>query len=194
MHPAVSRYTPFNPAQTPPHGWPLLTAATRALVRPAVTQYAVNRARESLTVWMINKAHKVARQVGFSYAPVDAGHPETFEAVQAEFKACSMNRAAFRVWAGASDRTIYTSPEGNYAFRFVHDVYHAVHNRDFGTAGELVIATRHIAEVKAAFGVISLEAQLMEVDTVGQVEYFAKTGGFVADQLGFAYAQIIPLQ
>ena len=153
-------------------------------------EYQFNKAREALTIWTIRRAHRLAKDIGFSYEPVASGHPETYEAVLLEYGQCMRQRRGFRVWSGASDNTVYTNPEGNYAFRFIHDIFHAVFKLDWSYASEMAVAQRHIAEVSNAFGASSIEAQLIAADTLWQVKHYANTGKFVENQLEFARERI----
>ncbi|KAF1049315.1 hypothetical protein [Xylophilus sp.] len=158
-----------------------------------ITENMLSGARKALSRWTLDRAHRLAKDVGFSYEPVSEGYPETYEAVAEEFRQCNAARRGFRVWAGASDKTIYTSAEANWAFRYIHDVYHAAFRHDFTTAGEFATAVRHVDEVSKAFGADSLEARLIWIDTVGQVQHFAETGGFIDDQLQYARDRLASL-
>ncbi|WPH18246.1 hypothetical protein [Variovorax paradoxus] len=144
----------------------------------------IDYARKQLTDWTIERAARMARDIGFSYEPATDA-PNTFEEVCAEFGACTRERRGFRVWVGASDKTIYTTPEGNYAFRYMHDVMHAVFKHPFDLAGEIGLARRYLAMVRAKFGKDSLEARMVWIDTAGQSMHHDSHGEFPEDQMAF---------
>lgn len=154
------------------------------------TPFMLDYSAECLSHWIVKRAARLAKDIGFSYWPASDA-PGTFEGVCAEFKACLCGGGAFRVFDGASDKTIYTNPETNYAFRFWHDVIHAAYKLDFTEQGERATAQKQIDEVSKVFGADSLEVKLITADTAGQVEYFAKTGGFVENQKDFVYGLIL---
>jgi len=155
-----------------------------------ITPFMLDYASQCLSHWIVKHAARISKEIGFSYWPVSDA-PDTFEGVCAEFKACMRGGKPFRVYDGASDKTIYTNPETNYAFRFWHDITHAVYKLDFTEHGERATAQKQIDEVSKAFGPDSLEVKLIAADTIGQVEYFAKVGGFVENQKEFVYGLII---
>lgn len=155
-----------------------------------IAQGRIDYARKTLTDFMIRRAARVAKDIGFSYEPSDIA-PDSYEAVCAEYRDCILHCRAFRVWSGASDKTIYTMPEGNYAFRFLHDIAHAAHKLDFSLAGELAAGAYQIADVTQAFGYDSLERQLIVLDTKGQIEYFHAHGEFPEDQLQWTLSQLV---
>lgn len=151
-----------------------------------MTEFEFNAARANLTDFVIRYAARLAKDIGFSYWPAQDA-PETFAEVCAEYAACNRQRREFRVFAGASDNTIYIQAEGNYAFRFWHDVTHAVFKLDFSTAGELETAAHQLKIIAERFGKGSAEHRIFYIDTVLQALYFSDTGGkFVDDQLQFA--------
>lgn len=155
-----------------------------------IAQARIDYARKTLTDFMIRRAARLAKDIGFSYEPAEIA-PDTFELLKAEYRECMLHRRAFRVWSGASDKTIYTSAEGNYAFRFIHDVIHASKNLDFTLAGELATGAYQIKEIIEAFGADSLECQLITLDTKGQIEYFQEHNEFPADQLAWTISKLV---
>jgi hypothetical protein len=148
-----------------------------------------NIARESLTSYVLHKAHNIRGLFGFSYWP-EKDAPGTFEELQKVFQHSLINQCHMPVYSGGSTKTIYTSAEGNYAFRFWHDVLHCVHNLDFSYEGESAVAMLHLMDIGKRFGFDSLEFLLMQADTIGQVEYFRENQAFIDDQLSFALEYI----
>ncbi|HJQ13061.1 MAG TPA: hypothetical protein VJ840_18660 [Gemmatimonadaceae bacterium] len=151
-----------------------------------ITTFEFDAARRAYTHFAIAQAARLARDVGFSYEPSDVA-PSTHEEVCAEYRACRTTHRGFRVWNGASDRTVFTIPEGNYAFRFVHDVTsHAIKGRTFSLDDELTSGNDWVRRVAAAFGADSVEAMIAYADTCGQSLYVDQhNGAFPEDQLAF---------
>lgn len=157
-----------------------------------ITAFEFDAARRAYTRFTISAAARLARDIGFSYEPA-AVAPSTYNEVVDEYIACKRRKLdgsrgfGFRVWNGASDRTVFTSPEGNWAFRFVHDVTaHAMHGLTFNLADELKAGDEWVAKVAAAFGPDSVEAMIAAADTKGQSLYAdSHDGAFPDDQLAF---------
>lgn len=94
------------------------------------------------------------------------------------------------VYAGASDDTIYTTRQGNYAFRAWHDALHVRMYRGFSLPDELAVASEHVRAVSAEFGYDSLEATIMAIDTAGQALRWAADREHVPHQLNFVRHQL----
>lgn len=91
----------------------------------------------------------------------------------------------FPVWAGGSDKTVYTSPHVNHLFRLWHDGLHVANGWCFSCRDELLVAALHVETVRRLAD--NDAALLMWIDTAGQVLHYADTGEFVDDQLDFAW-------
>lgn len=141
-------------------------------------------ARARLSMFVMRQALHIARVTGINYEEAIEA-PSTYEEVCEEFTKAKTLGTPVRVYRDASDNTIYTSPAGNWAFRFWHDYVHFYWGLDFSTESEKQVGHIQCAAVAAEFGLGSLEWKLMEADTIGQVEHFAVTGGFVDNQLAF---------
>lgn len=141
----------------------------------------IETARVRLSNFIMRRVNQITRVTGINYEEsIDA--PSTYEEVRAEFsQAITLNKPV-RVYSGASDDTIYTHPSVNWAFRFWHDYIHFTRELDFSTRDEVLVGEVQCAEVAAEFGLGSLEYLLMREDTIGQVEYFAHYGEFIANQ------------
>ena len=147
------------------------------------------RARANLTRFVIHKAAKLSRELSFSYEDAEDA-PSSDEAVAAAFENSVKTHAAFPVWNGACDRTIYTNREGNLAFRFWHDMLHATQRKCMTLDDEIALGKVHIAAVQAEFGRNSVEAPMIAADTIGQSIYEHERGEFSADQLAFVRAAL----
>lgn len=148
------------------------------------TQFEFDRARTNLHHFVLKTARNVARSVGFGYEEVDNA-PETLQSIREAFLKARKDRQAFPVFAGASDKTVYLSAEGNWAFRFWHDILHVIHASDTTFEDEVKLGYLHVQAVEKEFGKGSLEARIMGWDTVGQSAYHAMMGNFPEDQAGF---------
>lgn len=96
------------------------------------------------------------------------------------------------VYNGASERTIYSCDQVNFAFRAWHDSLHLLFDKSFSCDDELCIAAKH-RDLVTAFGImrgypgkeITEAADLIYADVAGQVLYYAKYGEYVTDQALF---------
>lgn len=155
-----------------------------------INDYLIDKARAELTLYMIHQADKLCDELGFGYVESDTA-PEKFNQLKATFARSLRTREALPVFAGGSDNTIYTSKEGNWAFRFCHDVAHVLLNAGFSTADEARVVKYQGDKIAKHFGKGSIEYKLFMADALGQVTYYAIHGEFVSDQLAFAKAQLI---
>jgi hypothetical protein len=135
-------------------------------------------------MFVMRTALNIARVTGLNYEESEEA-PSTYEEVIAEFQAAKTLNKPVRVYRGASENTIYTTPAANWAFRFWHDYVHFYWGLDFTKEAEIAVGRIQCAAVAAEFGLGSLEWRMMEQDTLGQVLYFAETGSFVDNQLEF---------
>lgn len=146
-------------------------------------------ARQRLSRFILEHAEAIRRHLGFGFIETEDA-PETYTDLLLAWKRSILNREPLPVYSGASEGTIYTSPAVNWAFRFWHDVIHCQLRADFSEEGEKRTARAQLKTVADRFGADSLEYRLLEADTIGQVEYFAQHGGFVADQLAFVLERV----
>lgn len=148
-------------------------------------------ARVNLSRFMLSKADNMARLLGFGYVDKDVA-PNDIEALRAAWAHSKRTGLALPVWAGGSDKTVYTSRGANYAFRFWHDSLHCMHGLGFNTADEITIGIMQTAEVATYFGPDSLESKIMFADTVEQSRYAARHNGeFPDDQLAFVTSRVL---
>ena len=94
------------------------------------------------------------------------------------------------VWSGASDNTIYTSPEVNHAFRAWHDYRHMSLQAPFTQAGERCVCERQQRDIDLYCGYASKALRdefkrILDIEINQQIEYKLSTGEFVSDQLQF---------
>lgn len=98
------------------------------------------------------------------------------------------------VWSGASDKTIFGSPEANYAFRAWHDICHLRGMHRFTPEGELATLKEQIADVRRFIGAgpkADRIATLLHEEIAGQLGYAKNHGGnFPVNQRAFAEAYL----
>lgn len=145
-------------------------------------------ARHELSAFIMQQAGVMARRMGFGWVAVETGMPETMEALNNEAAHCIHARGQrdFRVWSGGSDRTIYSLPSVNHAFRFWHDMMHYTMQLGMNYADEVQLGLHSADIVGRRFGTDSLEYKLFVADTIGQSTHEHLTGAFPDDQLTFA--------
>lgn len=128
--------------------------------------------------------HMAARKFpqGYSVSP-DA--PDTLEKLSALLDAG--NRMV--VFDGGCERTIYSSPEVNHAFRAWHDWHHWRHHLAFDAAGEARACMYQQQDLRDVYGDNHMTRQwcaILDAEINGQLAYAEKHGGnFPVDQLAF---------
>lgn len=98
-----------------------------------------------------------------------------------------MRNGRMIVWGGASDKTIYGSPEVNYAYRAWHDACHLQGNFPFTLDGEQAATRLQIRQLELNFGkeLALTWGLLLHCEAVEQTVYYLNTGGFLDDQRAF---------
>lgn len=146
-------------------------------------------ARILLGNFVVAKANEICRVIHISYEASENA-PETFEGIIAGFAESIMHHKPFYVSSVGCDKTVYIAPYVNWAFRFWHDYLHFTHNLTLSFIDELMVSNIHVHEVELEFGVNSLEAKIMQIDTAAQAMYYQIHKDFVVDQLAFCKAMI----
>lgn len=154
-----------------------------------MTEVEFEKARVNLTEFVLAQAAALASYSGVGFLAHPTA-PDTFDGILTEYSLWEKGYP-FRVSPDHCENTIYTSPNGNHAFRFWHDVLHASRGDDLTLQGESVVNQVHIAAVRREFGSDSNEALLMQVDTNRQLMYFHEHGKHVDNQLEFAKGRLV---
>lgn len=95
------------------------------------------------------------------------------------------------VWSGASDRTIYADSRVNWIMRAWHDSCHLTGSHDFTIPGESAACEAQLAAMRVTFPRAPESwRQAIWLEVIGQAIEAARTGEFVADQIGFVSARI----
>lgn len=110
--------------------------------------------------------------------PIDVADyaPETLADVVSHYT----TTGRIKVWAGASEGTVWGPAAGNWLFRGWHDYMHVLSLGTFNAAGEQLVCSLQQAQVQSTFMQHALHIEIM-----GQLEYQLKTGHFPVDQLQF---------
>ncbi len=113
------------------------------------------------------------------------------------YEVCKRTNAPFPVWSGGCERTIYSAPEVNHAFRAWHDSVHAELGAGFDREGEFAVAIEQYRELGRAIvgqtapGLVEDDQRALWADVWGQFLYSEKHGGqFPDDQAAFVQAAL----
>lgn len=86
------------------------------------------------------------------------------------------------VWKGASEDTIFGSPEMNHIFRAWHDVVHFTQNLGFDSLSEIAVGKYQAACLPTDWW---FEKALIDAEVTGQILYFNKFKEFPKNQRDF---------
>jgi hypothetical protein len=116
--------------------------------------------------------------------------PDSFTKLKA-WEAQSVPGEAMPVYDKGCDRTIYSHPRYNYAFRAWHDRVHLDINAGFGKLDEIKVCNEQIRQARqrsVMLGISEEDIRAITADVAGQVLYYYKYGDFVNDQALFVGA------
>lgn len=144
--------------------------------------------RAWLSAFVVEQACLARDRLGFSWEARDDA-PDTYDKLTLAFTESVLTGEPLPVATVNVTPSIFLSTEANYAMRFWHDVTHVGMNADFGFLDEMKVAKAHLAALcDAGMPEGSRAWQMLRADTVGQNYVYVMTGGgFVPDQLAFAY-------
>ncbi|GAC50994.1 hypothetical protein [Gordonia aichiensis] len=142
----------------------------------------VQVARIRLTHWVFEQATTTARRCGFAWKP-QPDAPSTYPDLCAAYGTSKRSGGSLPVSSENSASVILTSPEANFAWRFIHDVAHVERGLSFSLVDEYELALWQLSELERdGFGTDSLEYAFLKADTLGQVIINAVARRFPADQ------------
>ncbi|WP_431230439.1 hypothetical protein [Paenarthrobacter nicotinovorans] len=143
-------------------------------------------AQKNLSSYALLEASNAASRLGFDWLPTTDA-PNTFKLLKAAYETSMRTKQPLPVSAENSSRVVFADKEGNYAYRFVHDVGHVEMGLGFNSPDEFELARRLMCRLeRAGYGPDTLEWQLYQADAIGQVMHYAITKRYVGDQLQFA--------
>ncbi|UVB02983.1 hypothetical protein IVIADoCa2_6 [Xanthomonas phage vB_Xar_IVIA-DoCa2] len=121
------------------------------------------------------------RRMAPSYVVLDDA-PSTLDGV----RAYAEEHGVLAVWSGASENTIWPSPEHNYDFRALHDSIHVKYGHAFDLAGEVATAVDTEKMLRERCPELSEEDyRALWFEVVGQAAYENVNGKFPDDQAAF---------
>lgn len=88
------------------------------------------------------------------------------------------------IWSGASENTIWSQKETNWAFRALHDALHIETGIGFTPQEEIYLGRIQASHYEG------IMADLVYIETAGQAEHYLKTGQFVENQIEFTMRQL----
>lgn len=149
------------------------------------TEAQLQAACETLTtfVWERALATRARTGVDWAFAP-DA--PNTYKELRQAWQHSLSTGAPLPVLNDHSESVIFTEPEGNYVYRYWHDVTHLERERNFSNPHELDMASFHLWDAEQ-HGLTrgSLPWRLLHADAVGNVLHWAVYREYVRDQKVF---------
>lgn len=142
--------------------------------------------REHLTHFVLDRVATLVDELGFGWTPrPDA--PDTYPALRRAFAISRETGEPLPVSNENSASVIFTNPEGNFAFRFLHDCSHVLHGLSFSLPDEFELAVLHLEDLQSAgFDPDTPEYKLLRADTLGQliVNAVAKRFPFEQERFG----------
>lgn len=111
--------------------------------------------------------------------------PDTFEGIVQHYN----DMGKLLVWSGASDNTIFSNPQSNYAFRAWHDFCHIRANADFTPSGErqaMLMQMRMVSDLEhLSMKAKAICAEFLKCEVMAQLAYEAQHGSFPSNQKQF---------
>jgi hypothetical protein len=154
-------------------------------------QAEVRLAREVLTEFTLDQANRTARAVGFTSKPTPDA-PSRYDVLQAAVRHSTETGEPLPISSEHNESVIYTTPEANIAFRFVHDVNHVRRQLSFQLVDELELALWHLQELEGAgFPPTSVPWRLLHADLIGQAQLMSLTRRFPLDQQRFVNSCLV---
>lgn len=116
--------------------------------------------------------------------------PNNWDELKRQWARCGP-RDRVPVYDGGCDRTIYSHPRYNYAFRAWHDKIHIDLDLSFSKMDELRVCNEHLRQMRdhmAMFNLNDEDSAAIQYDVAGQVLYYYKYKSYVYDQAAFVQA------
>lgn len=111
---------------------------------------------------------------------VSSDAPNSYEALKKDYAI----KGIITVYDGGCDKTIYSTPELNHAFRAWHDYTHLKHDLDFSRRGEFSVCDIQL-DLLRVYNVPDYYLNIFEADIKGQILYYNKHKKFVDNQIKF---------
>lgn len=96
------------------------------------------------------------------------------------------NRVMLTIYNGNSDTSVYSNPQSNLSFRFIHDVVHLENNLGFSFDDEMKVAQIMFAEFEAIGVKLSdIASRILTAETAGMNLYAKRHNSFPTNQAAF---------
>ncbi|MFF8186057.1 hypothetical protein ACF044_02200 [Microbacterium sp. NPDC016588] len=149
------------------------------------TEAELLAARETLTafVWERGEATRARTGVDWVFTP-DA--PNTYKELRQAWEVSLSTGAPLPILNDHSESVIFTDPEGNFVYRYWHDVTHLERERNFSNPHELDMAVFHLWDAEQhGLNRGSLPWRLLRADAIGNVLHWSVYRDYVPDQRVF---------
>lgn len=153
--------------------------------RATFTESELQGARETLTtfVWERAEATRARTSVEWVFTP-DA--PDTDKELRRAWDVSRATGVPLPISSAASESVVFTEPEGNFVYRYWHDVTHLERERNFSHPHELDMAVFHLWDAgQHGLTLGSLPWRLLHADAIGNVLHWSVFREFVLDQRVF---------
>ena len=118
----------------------------------------------------------------FSFVSVDDFNPADIEGTLKKHIKRFEETKKINIWTGCSDKTIFASDEINHKFRAWHDFYHITKNLSYFEEGEKKVCELQKNDLPKNY---NFEKTLLDIEIVGQVEFFKEKNDFPINQHKF---------
>lgn len=153
--------------------------------RATFTESELQAARETLTAFVWERADGTRARTGVDWV-FTRDAPDTYKELRQAWEVSLSTGAPLPISNAASESVIFTEPEGNFVYRYWHDVTHLERERNFSNPHELDMAVFHLWDAEQ-HGLTrgSLPWRLLHADAIGNVLHWAVFREFVLDQRVF---------
>ncbi|SIS17840.1 hypothetical protein [Microbacterium sp. RURRCA19A] len=153
--------------------------------RATFTESELQAARETLTAFVWERAEVTRARAGVDWVfTPDA--PNTYTELRQAWEVSLSTGAPLPVLNDHSESVIFTEPEGNFVYRYWHDVTHLERERNFSNPHELDMAMFHLWDAEQhGLSRGSLPWRLLHADAIGNVLHWSVYRDYVPDQRVF---------
>ena len=153
--------------------------------RVTFAESELQAARATLTAFVRERAAATRSRTGVDWLfTPDA--PNTYKELRQAWEVSLSTGAPLPILNDHSESVIFTEPEGNFVYRYWHDVTHLERERNFSNPHELDMAVFHLWDAEQ-HGLTrgSLPWRLLRADAIGNVLHWSVYRDYVQDQRVF---------
>lgn len=143
------------------------------------------RARYTAVVRAMYKVESGAR--GYGYVPTPMA-PETYSEMVRAAGLSKQLKIPYPVYDGGCENTVFTNPDVNLMFRYLHDHEHINEVKDTSLPDEIALADAWAKRLQDTLGSDEDSKAIIKLawlDTAGQSFYYVQYGEFPKNQLEF---------